>query len=338
MMIEKESFLVESNSRNRSQQWEIWKYYILSVLLFILILPLFIRIHNYSNELIGENTIIQVISTDNKTVGLRPVFKGVGKDYEYESLPACDTVKLPNKFNKTAAWLNKRCCGNALLQRFFGNPESLLPNFVNVLYVCDDTEEMEGFKVKELKNSKRSYFVALPKCRDPEHILLNFGISEDTTAEKQLKATIPNLKMYATSPTQMKSQIYDHLFIGSVENKITSEKNATDQATPLEKYLSAELKNTKFIDIIWINLSQGPFDLFQAIKENSAFNNSNLTICQISVEVRVDDYANFYSFMLAVLEGRTYFFMRPTTSDDNQFVRVILLNVANERCYIKYYF
>uniref|UniRef100_A0A8R1DI34 Uncharacterized protein n=2 Tax=Caenorhabditis japonica TaxID=281687 RepID=A0A8R1DI34_CAEJA len=284
-------------------------------------------------ERLKNITFIPMTSAQNKELHFFPLFKGVGGEYNYDSLPSCDTVKLAKGVNTTKVWREMNGCGFALLRRFFGNPEAVLPNFVNTVYVCDDVAEMNGYEVKELKNSERSYYSVLPKCRDSENTFVNFGISQNTSAEEQLKKTIPNLKMFGTSPTGINSSIssiYDHVFPGSVSNEASA-------VTSLENYLNAELKNPKTIDIIWINLSQGPFTLHKSVQKGGIFNSLNLTVCQIGVEARVDDHRNFYSFMLEVLNNWTFLFLRPKFSDDKQFVRVTIVNAANEWCYKKYY-
>uniref|UniRef100_A0A8R1EG67 Uncharacterized protein n=1 Tax=Caenorhabditis japonica TaxID=281687 RepID=A0A8R1EG67_CAEJA len=164
MMTEKKPFLVVINSKSRSRNWPtIWNvtFY---VILFIPFLLLFIWCHRYSMDRLKSITFIPMTSAQNKELNFFPLFKGVGGEYNYDSLPSCDTVKLAKGVNTTKVWREMKGCGFALLRRFFGNPEAVLPNFVNTVYVCDDVVEMNGYEVKELKNSERSYYSVLPKC------------------------------------------------------------------------------------------------------------------------------------------------------------------------------
>ncbi|CAI2353677.1 unnamed protein product [Caenorhabditis sp. 36 PRJEB53466] len=292
----------------------------------------------------GHNPNQIPIPLNNQPFGFPITTRDARQPYVYSTLPSCDELTVDPQLNLTMEWRKMKECQFSLLQRFFGNPESVLPNFVSVLYVCDDVSEVSRIIIKEFLTARRPYYAALPKCR-AETVLLNLGIEEDDSVAQKMKEAVENLKLYGTSPNGRTSNIYDKVFPIAIAQNDSDVSVITEngeigresmKATGLEKFLKTELNNMKFIDILWINFENGPFEYWKFVNPDELFDKLGLTLCQIGVEMRSDQHQNFYAFMLSVLNKRRYIFLKPTTNSDESVVRVILVNIVNKECYRKY--
>ncbi|CAI5450989.1 unnamed protein product [Caenorhabditis angaria] len=276
----------------------------------------------------------------------------VPRGYNYHYLPECNlSQNKPNpKIDLETVIHEWKECSIILWQRLWNNPSAILHNYPYSFYVCDlGPQVSKNIPLVSFRSNQNDvYWAILPTCRE-ENILVTLGVKPETKAEEELLDTLDNMTTFGTSPFSDKSDIYKHFkktaFGSNPSQKTTQIRHVTPNGNLItetvyvenfKNYLDKTIQKGKKIDMLWINIESGDLDYWKYLGTDQKFDQWEIVVCQINIEVKIEDGEQFEQFMKPIFSSLKWMYFRPSFSHDHQFVRSFLLNVHDEACIRKY--
>ncbi|CAI5450374.1 unnamed protein product [Caenorhabditis angaria] len=249
------------------------------------------------NELIYENRM--KFFNQNRTILEHFKFEDLSSKCDNNNItaPRIGAKKVQERF---------KSCALILQTRFYLDPDSKLLNWPTTTYVCDEELDMKDVPVFPIRAGKKegvAYFAMVPNCKSDSNLFLT-SIPDSKKAIEELSKKIPKSKI----------------------SEIKLKENETD--------FGGNFENNTIIDFLLLN---GDLDYKSIFKKDGIFDKSNITVCQMNLQIKMSNSKNFYEFIAMIFEENIKFLpMRPFFWDREEITVAYFFNVSNEFCVRKY--